>query len=103
LDIYHASDAFILPTLYDPCSNATLEAAACGLPVITTEANGAAEWTHAVLLKDPSRTAECADQCSRLAQPLVLDPVDPPARAGLDEGRCWNAMLELIENANPWR
>ena len=38
--IYEAADTFILPTLYDPFSNACLEAAAHGLPVITTTANG---------------------------------------------------------------
>lgn len=38
-----AADAFILPTLYEPFSNACLEAMAAGLPVITTEANGFAE------------------------------------------------------------
>ncbi len=34
--IYSAADIFILPTIYDPSSNACLEALACGLPVITT-------------------------------------------------------------------
>lgn len=38
-----AADAFVLPTLYEPFSNACLEAAAAGLPVITTTANGFAE------------------------------------------------------------
>jgi len=38
-----AADVFILPTVYDPFSNATLEALAMGRPVITTEANGCAE------------------------------------------------------------
>jgi UDP-glucose:(heptosyl)LPS alpha-1,3-glucosyltransferase len=38
-----AADAFILPTIYDPFSNACLEALAAGLPVITTRANGFAE------------------------------------------------------------
>lgn len=37
---YEAADVFILPTLYDPFSNACLEAAAHGLPVVTTRANG---------------------------------------------------------------
>jgi len=37
---YATADLFLLPTLYDPFSNATLEAAAHGLPVITTAANG---------------------------------------------------------------
>jgi UDP-glucose:(heptosyl)LPS alpha-1,3-glucosyltransferase len=32
-----------LPTIYDPFSNACLEALACGLPVITTRANGFSE------------------------------------------------------------
>ena len=31
------------PTYYDPCSLVVLEALACGLPVITTEQNGASE------------------------------------------------------------
>lgn len=38
-----AADAFVLPTLYDPCSHATLEAMACGLPVLTSTHSGVAE------------------------------------------------------------
>jgi UDP-glucose:(heptosyl)LPS alpha-1,3-glucosyltransferase len=41
--IYAAADIFILPTIYDPFSNASLEALASGLPVITTRANGCSE------------------------------------------------------------
>jgi UDP-glucose:(heptosyl)LPS alpha-1,3-glucosyltransferase len=40
---YAAADIFILPTVYDPFSNACLEALASGLPVITTRANGFSE------------------------------------------------------------
>ncbi|MGH8045799.1 MAG: glycosyltransferase family 4 protein, partial [Chthoniobacterales bacterium] len=40
---FAAADVFILPTIYDPFSNACLEAWASGLPVITTSANGFAE------------------------------------------------------------
>lgn len=40
---YAAADLFVLPTLYDPFSNATLEAMASGIPVITTKNNGVAE------------------------------------------------------------
>ncbi|HVR76501.1 MAG TPA: glycosyltransferase family 4 protein [Planctomycetota bacterium] len=37
------ADALLLPTHYDPCSLATLEAVACGTPVVTTRQNGASE------------------------------------------------------------
>lgn len=43
MPIYAAADMFILPTIYDPFSNACLEALACGLPIITTRANGFSE------------------------------------------------------------
>jgi len=38
-----AADTFVLPTLYDACSQATLDAMACGLPVITSTHSGVAE------------------------------------------------------------
>ncbi len=41
--IYSAADIFILPSIYDPFSNACLEALASGLPVITTRDNGFSE------------------------------------------------------------
>ena len=41
--LYSVADVFVLPTIYDPFSNATLEAMASGLPVITTAYNGASE------------------------------------------------------------
>jgi UDP-glucose:(heptosyl)LPS alpha-1,3-glucosyltransferase len=41
--IYAAADVFILPSIYDPFSNACLEALASGLPVITTRDNGFSE------------------------------------------------------------
>ena len=40
---YGAADAFVLPTLYDPCPNAALEAMACALPIVTSTRSGAAE------------------------------------------------------------
>ena len=43
MSVYAAADIFILPTIYDPFSNACLEALASGLPVITTRSNGFSE------------------------------------------------------------
>lgn len=45
-DVHHcffAADFLVHPTFYDPCSLVVLEALACGLPVVTSRANGAAE------------------------------------------------------------
>ncbi len=44
---YGAADGFVLPTLYDPCPNAALEALASGLPVVTSTTCGAQEWLRA--------------------------------------------------------
>ncbi len=84
---YFAADFFVHPTFYDPCSLVVLEALACGLPVITSRYNGAAEVMHppregyviddphnldelvAALkqLLDPARRAACAQAARRTA------------------------------------
>lgn len=46
-ELMEAADVFLLPTIYDPFSNASLEAMAAGLPVITTGANGFVEVMRA--------------------------------------------------------
>ena len=55
---YAAADIFLLPTVYDPFSNACLEALAAGLPVITTRANGFSEiiddGVHGSIVPEPT-------------------------------------------------
>ena len=63
--IYAAADIFILPSIYDPFSNACLEALASGLPVITTRANGFSEiienGVHGSIVDLPSNTSALRD------------------------------------------
>ena len=59
---YAASDVYVQPTFYDPCSLVVLEALGCGLPVITTRLNGAGELVtegkEGYLLGDPADAHE---------------------------------------------
>ena len=66
--LYAAADIFLLPTIYDPFSNACLEALAAGRPVITTRANGFSEiienGRHGSLINDP-RSIDAIDEALR--------------------------------------
>lgn len=60
-EAFFAADLLVHPTFYDPCSLVVLEAQACGLPVVTTRANGAAELLappHDGLVIDDAHDAE---------------------------------------------
>ena len=73
---YAAADAYVHPTYYDPCSLVLLEAAASGLPIVTTRRfNGAAEMFregHEILtIGEPAQHDEL---CERVAA-LCDDPL----------------------------
>ncbi len=62
------ADVFVLPTIYDPFSNAALEAMASGLPVVTTAYNGASELiengVNGFIISDPLDERAFADKIS---------------------------------------
>lgn len=64
---YQAADLMVLLTRYDPFSNSSLEALACGCPVITTCNNGVAEVMKLLSglvvndILDKKAIADCAD------------------------------------------
>lgn len=58
---YQMADALVLPTLYDPFANVTLEAAAMGLYILTSKNNGATE------ILDPSNSSIIEDPLSPLS------------------------------------
>ena len=71
--LYQAADAFVLPTLYDPFSNACLEALAAGLPVITTQSNGFSEiiesGRHGTVVDDASNVDALNDAIQFWSEP----------------------------------
>lgn len=71
-DAYAAADIFLLPTLYDPFANVTLEAMAAGLPVITTLQNGGQQViqteSNGLLAETPAHTEQISEWIIRLYQ-----------------------------------
>jgi len=53
----YASDVFVLPTENEGCSNATIEAMACGLPIISTDA----DFNRDILNTSNSIMLDCHD------------------------------------------
>ncbi len=82
-----AADIFILPTLYDPFSNACLEAMAAGLPVITTRDNGCNE-----IIDDKVHG-------SIVERPDDIDALANALRFWSDPARRLNARSNLLERA----
>jgi UDP-glucose:(heptosyl)LPS alpha-1,3-glucosyltransferase len=80
--VYGAADALLLPTRYDAFANVCLEAAAAGLPVVTSAANGAA---HA--LREGTLVVDDSEDVAGFARALE-ELEDPSARQRLgDAGR----------------
>jgi UDP-glucose:(heptosyl)LPS alpha-1,3-glucosyltransferase len=75
--VYAAADIFIMPTIYDPFSNACLEALASGLPVITTRSNGFSEiiddGVHGSIVDNPANLVGLRDAIHFWSDPTGRD------------------------------
>ena len=101
-----AADAFILPTLYEPFSNACLEALAAGLPVITTAHNGFAEiiepGVEGEVIAQPDDIPVLAAALEKWSEPARRAAIRPRLLAlGANYGIAENVRqtLALIERA----
>ncbi len=97
--LYAAADLFILPTLYDPFSNASLEALAGGLPVITTRCNGCSEIIeeeiHGSILDDPRDVEACA-----AALVSWYEKLQQPSKVEIIRNRCAALGAEFSTEKN---
>lgn len=65
---YQAMDIFALPTFYDACSNAVLEALAAGLPVMSSAANGSSFFLPTEnVVENPGDSRKLAEVLLRLS------------------------------------
>lgn len=83
-ELYASSDLFVLPTIYDPFSNACLEALASGIPVVTSLANGAAELLtdqeNGYLVKDATDVRALAAAVALFAKSSSKEKMQNKAR-----------------------
>jgi UDP-glucose:(heptosyl)LPS alpha-1,3-glucosyltransferase len=70
--LFHAADAFALPSFFEPFGNVVMEAMASGLGVLTSAQSGVAELLpaamHPFVVRDPANSAEIAERLTALLQ-----------------------------------
>jgi glycosyltransferase involved in cell wall biosynthesis len=97
-----ASDIFLFPSWYEAFSLATIEAAACGLPIVATEINGAEDLiipgeTGLFIQHDP-------EQIAATIKPLVQSEAERRrigrnARHLVEQSYTWDHIAESTEQA----
>lgn len=97
-----ASDIFLFPSHYEAFSLATIEAAACGLPIVATKINGTEDFIQ------PGRNGEfvihdAADIANKLA-PLVGNEIlrrtmGATARDIVERNYTWDRVAAMTEDA----
>lgn len=107
-DYLLGADVFVFPTIYEPFSNACLEAMAAGLPVITTAVNGVSEvireGVSGLVVDDPMDDAGIAERMERLLSIDTRRRMGEEARRaaeGLTMERNAAETLSVLEEA--WR
>jgi len=101
-DALAASDLFLFPSWYEAFSLATIEAAACCLPVVATRINGAEDFIQ------PGRTGEFIEhdpgKIAAVLKPLIRDAsrrrwLGANARRSVEENYTWERVAALTESA----
>ncbi len=102
---YAAADVLVHPTWYDPASRVVLEALCCGLPVVTTAFNGAAEVVEpgrtGEVLEDPGDAAGLCAAIERAGRPAVRQACGaaaPAMRERLSMSRHAGELLALYRS-----
>ena len=104
---YGASDLLVHPTFYDACSLTVLEALASGLPVITTQSNGASgiitQGREGFVIADPRDDQALAEKILFLLDREKMERASMAARH-LAESYClernWKEMKHILDEVS---
>lgn len=97
-----AADLFLFPSWYEAFSLATLEAAACGLPVVATFINGTEDFITPGVNGDfiEHDAAQTATVLRRLcARPGHLKTMGANARRCVEQNYTWDRIAQMTEDA----
>lgn len=97
-----AADLFLFPSWYEAFSLATIEAAACGLPVVASRINGTEDFITPGETGDFVKhdAADVASVLRRLcAQPQHLKVMGENARRRVEENYTWDRIAQMTEEA----
>jgi len=97
-----ASDIFLFPSHYEAFSLATIEAAACGLPLVATKINGTEDLIQPgingeFIEHDPEQIAAVLSRLSE--QPEHLRKMGRCARQTVEENYTWDRVADMTEEA----
>jgi UDP-glucose:(heptosyl)LPS alpha-1,3-glucosyltransferase len=95
--LFAAADGLLLPTRYDAFANVCLEAAAAGIPVVTSGANGAAEIAHdaGIVVEEPEDVAGFARALDALAEPAARSARGKAGRE-IAQRHDWDAHVRAL-------
>jgi UDP-glucose:(heptosyl)LPS alpha-1,3-glucosyltransferase len=96
-DLWGAADLVVQPTWRDPCSLATLEALASGVPVATTDANGASDAVRTSGVGGVVAAGDVAGWAALLSR--CVERLGDPAAAAADRTRAREAASGRPEDA----
>jgi glycosyltransferase involved in cell wall biosynthesis len=97
-DFYHSIDIFCMPSYREGLSTVNLEAAACGLPVVTTTATGCIDS----LLRGESGLAVPPRDPEALASAISKLVTDPNLRVSMGQAGC-NFVRANFERKIVWK
>lgn len=91
-------DIFVLPTLYEGCSNAVLEAACCAKPILVTDVGNARDMVGCAAVKIVSPAYDSLEKVTLQDIERIAASAEPTNTQKVVDG-----ILEIVDNLQQWK